>query len=124
MALVQKKGGCVYCGQIGFVDVEEDTPDEVVDVEVTLQCQCPDAKVHFGRIKKQTKAQEKVDELFENQSEEVKAFLKAAVVLIGEHKAEKVTVDAGRKIKATISMTSKGNIKVERTATRKEAVEI
>ena len=36
MALVQKKGGCVYCGQIGFVDVEEDTPDEVVDREVTL----------------------------------------------------------------------------------------
>lgn len=123
MALVQKKGGCVYCGQIGFVDVEEDTPDEVVDREVTLNCQCPEAKVHSGRIKKQMKAKEKVDELFENHPEEVKEFLKAAVVLVGEYKTGKITVDTN-KIKATISLTTKGNIKVERSATRKEAVEI
>jgi len=123
MALVQKKGGCVYCGQIGFVDVEEDTPDEVVDREVTLQCECSTAKAHAGRIKKQLKAQEKVDELFENHPEEVIEFLKAAVVLVGEYKTGKITVDTN-KIKATVSLTSKGNIKVERSVTRKEAVEI
>lgn len=124
MALVQKKGCCVYCGQIGFMDVEEDSPDYVVDNEVTLRCQCPEAQIMAQRLQRQTKAQEKVDELFENHSEEVKDFLKAAVVLIGTHNSEKVSVDTGRKVKATISMTSKGNIKVERTATRKEAVEI
>ena len=123
MALIQKKGCCVYCGQIGFVDVEEDTPDEVVDREVTLQCECPEAKVHSGRIKKQIKAQEKVDELFENHPEEVVEFLKAAVILVGEYKTGKITVDTN-KIKATISLTTKGNIKVERSVTRKEAVEI
>ena len=123
MALIQKKGCCVYCGQIGFADVEEDTPDGAVDAEITINCQCPDAKVHAGRIKKQIKAQEKVDELFENHSDEVREFLKAAVILVGDYKTGKITVDTN-KIKATISLTSKGNIKVERSVTRKEAVEI
>lgn len=123
MGVVTKTGGCIYCGQIGTVEVEDNTPDEVVDKEVTINCSCTSAKVARDRKKKQAKAQENVEELFANHSEDVREFLKAAVVLIGENMVDKISVDTGRKVKAQITKTSKGNIKVERTETRKMAVE-
>lgn len=50
-------------------------------------------------------------------------LLKTAVELIGEDRIDSLTLDAGNGLKGKISMTSKGNIKVEKTETRKETQE-
>lgn len=50
-------------------------------------------------------------------------LLKNAVELIGEDQIDSLTLDAGNGLKGKISMTSKGNIKVEKTETRKETQE-
>ena len=50
-------------------------------------------------------------------------LLKTAVELIGEDQIDSLTLDAGNGLKGKISMTSKGNIKVEKTETRRETQE-
>lgn len=123
MALVAKNGACVYCGQMRSVEVDEGITDNAVDMEVTKWCSCHAASEERNKIAKMEVAQMNVDKLFESNSEEVREFLKAAVVLIGEHRAGKISVELGGKVKAQISKTSKGNIKVERTFSKKEAIE-
>lgn len=123
MSIVTKTGGCIYCGQIRTVEVEEGITDRAVDIEVTKWCNCHDASKEREKLERMEAAQANVDKLFESNSTEVKEFLKAAVVLIGERRAGKISVELGGKVKAQISKTSKGNIKVERTESKKEAVE-
>lgn len=124
MALVQKKGCCIYCGQIGFADVEEDTPDEAVDMEITLQCECTAAKIKQKRLQYQQKAHEKIETLFAQYPDEIKEFLKEAVILISEGKIGKVSAKITSKITVQINVTQKGNIKIERTTSKKEVEEI
>ena len=50
-------------------------------------------------------------------------LLKTAVELIEEDQIDSLTLDVGNGLKGKISMTSKGNIKVEKTETRKETQE-
>ncbi len=123
MGRVTKNGACVFCGQMRSIEVDEQITDNAVDMEVTKWCNCHNASEQRHKVEKMNVAQTNVDKLFESNSEEVREFLKAAVVLIGERRAGKISVELGGKVKAQISKTSKGNIKVERTFSKKEAIE-
>ena len=81
-----------------------------------------------SKLHQQKKRMEKAKRTIERQfgkylPETAVGLLKTAVELIGEDQIDSLTLDAGNGLKGKISMTSKGNIKVEKTETRKETQE-
>lgn len=81
-----------------------------------------------AKLRQQKKRMEKAKCTVERQFEKylpktAVELLKTAVELIEEDQIDSLTLDVGNGLKGKISMTSKGNIKVEKTETRKETQE-
>lgn len=123
MSLIQKTGACIYCGQIGTVEAEEHISIEEIDKMVSLQCDCHLAKEAVKKAQRLEKAKDSAKKLFADHSEDVIYFMQAAVTLISNGEIGQIKIDTIGNVKATISKTAKNNIKIERSETKKKAVE-
>ena len=115
---------CRYCGQIVQFEAEGALTGEMSGEMAALNCDCEDAVAHQIWMRQEKKALSNVRRLFGKEagiavSEDVITILNAAVLEICKNELEKISLNLQGGIKATISRNSKGEIKVERTETKK-----
>lgn len=123
-------GACRYCGQTKAIHPLFDLTEEDADERATWECDCEEAKSEREKRDRRDRAVAAVRSKFEPDASPMEAapaavveILINAVDLILAEEAESVTVNISKSIKAKISMTSKGAVKVERTKTIKTAEE-
>ena len=115
-------GECIYCGQIKQVNLPDKATEDERNRQATMNCKCGKSLEvqKFENMKE--KARKNINTLFYKKYPEMEEILNAALIPISEKKLDKVTVKVGR-VTGSILMTGKGNIKVERSAIQKEAIE-
>lgn len=123
----KETGACRYCGQVRmFHTIFPWTNDECNEVATEL-CDCSNAQYYTSQKKRKETITEAIEENFGEQAEhpipEVAAIMREAAEPIVEYKVDSVTIKAGR-IKCKLSMTSKGAVKMERTITNNDSVEV
>lgn len=109
---------CRYCGQT-YDSMVETTDEEMAQECATMMCKCEGAKHYQNRRKREEKTKDNIDLALHEENERTAEFLKQGVPLILDYKLAKITVDTGAGQKVTISMTNKGNVKVDKTYTKK-----
>lgn len=110
------EGVCKYCGQITWIDTTEAFTQEEADRKATLQCGCEGGQMARTINDRATRAHSSVNELFNQEDvEPMAAVLKGAIELLATEKLAKITVDNGAGCKATMTLTSKGTIKINRS---------
>lgn len=122
--LVLQDGTCRFCGQMRQIETAAGWSQDEVDEAVTETCRCPSAEKYRHEKKIKRKGHEAVNRMYSGLPEEVVEILDNAVDLIAEGEIKTITVEARRKVKAKISATAKGGIKVERVENQKETEEI
>lgn len=117
---------CRYCGQIVQFESGELLTDEQALEMAVLECSCEDAKAYRRWQLNEKRALENVQRLFGEKAsakdmagEGVIAILDAAVCGICGGEIEKITLNLPGGVKAGISINTKGEVKVERTETKK-----
>lgn len=113
-------GACVYCGQCHQIETSGAATEEELDQWATEKCDCIDA----NRAKNRKKIQARIDSLFAERYIDTAETLKGIVEAMQDMKIAKITIDTGDGVKAQMSMTTKGFIKIERTETRKTASQL
>ena len=117
-------GSCRFCGQMAQIETLLPWPQEKLDEAATELCGCAAAQNYASRKKRMEKAKCTVERQFGKYLPKTAVeLLKTAVELIEEDQIDSLTLDVGNGLKGKISMTSKGNIKIEKTETRKETQE-
>lgn len=116
---MNKTGACIYCGQIANFNASEDLTIEQENHEATLRCSCEEAKRMQQVEASIVEAKQDIKELFEDY-QEIQSLLNGAVELIARRTMEKISISKG-KLKANITISSKGELKVEKIRTLKEA---
>lgn len=122
-------GTCGFCGQTGIITALPGWSEDEVDKSVTKKCQCEAAKKYADRREQTRKAKERIEEVFGPAAGKkaidtaIVGQLVSFVDIIAERKMQAVIVDVGRGLKAKVSCTAKGAIKVERTEVAKESFE-
>lgn len=112
-------GCCHYCGQIINLETDGKRTEAELDRMAQHKCDCVGAR----RARRIENTEQNIDELFAEQFPEVAELLKKAAPLIMQYKLNKITIDTGKKVKAVLTMNSKGMIKVEKNYTAKASVE-
>ncbi len=123
----KETGACRYCGQVRmFHTIFPWTNDECNEAATEL-CNCPDAEYYTGQKERKETITKAIEENYGAEAEkpipEVAAIMRAAAEAIVEYKVDSVTIKAGR-IKCKLAMTSKGAVKMERTITNNDSVEV
>ena len=127
--LVSTHGACKFCGQMASLQIPEDWSSEMADELATELCNCLEAYVYTSKKNKKEKAAKAIEEQFgqdeegKQTDEKVKSLLITLSDAIVENQIKSGTVDIGDGIKAKISVTAKGFIKVEKTKTEKTSRE-
>nr|DAE68895.1 MAG TPA: hypothetical protein [Caudoviricetes sp.] len=118
-------GICMYCGQVNQIEVEDSKTltEEEKNTLATKRCTCEQAMNAQEQEKVVSDAERNIHDLFQKDMPEVEEILQKALPAVHRGEINSVTLDTKRKIKAKISKTSKGNIKVERTKTMKTTLE-
>lgn len=117
-------GTCIYCGQTRQIEVEGGTQTkELLDRQATEECDCAEAVAAHESETVKTRTEKDIEMLFKEEFPDTASLLRAAVLPIMSGEMDKITIDTGKKIKGSVVKTSKGNIKVERTETRKTTIE-
>lgn len=125
---VVQQGGCKFCGQLMKIETLIGWDEDKCNELATETCNCHEATEYTRRKGQKERAHSKIESLFETcngkgLSTESAKVLHMAADLLSDGEAQSISLDAGNGLKAKISITSKGNIKVERTDSRKQAVE-
>ena len=121
--LEEQQGACRFCGQIRMLHTMGMMKEELLNEAATQLCDCPEADKYARHLRKKEKAYERIRSIYHDMPEDIQELMGAAVDLMLEDRMEKVTLHITGKLKAQISMTSKGNIKIDRTETRKSSTE-
>lgn len=127
--LISRRGGCKFCGQIADIETPESWTDEIVDEAVTEGCGCIKAMIYTRKKGQKERAVDAIEKNFGPEAEqdqvkdEVKKLLIDIAYMVVEGDINSGTIDIGNGIKAKISMTAKGYVKVERTKTEKTTQE-
>ena len=126
--LKEQTGYGKFCGQSGMVRTMAGWSEERINEQVTLQCQCEEAKAYTKAQERKQKAKKRIHELFGDGAEKpVKGKVVEILVLTVdaiEDKAMKgITVDVGHGVKAKVSKMAKESIKVERSENKKTTYE-
>lgn len=124
-------GACRFCGQTKTIHpLSPYMTDEEADAIATEECDCKSAQAYRDKEGKRKRGKAAVEMKFgsgeygeRNVSEDTLCFLKAAVDLVLEEHIENVQVKISPTMTAKITMTSKGNVKLEKTKTTKSAIE-
>lgn len=123
----KETGACRYCGQVRmFHTIFPWTNDECNEAATEL-CDCAQAKVY---TKKKGRTEQVIKSIEENFGEHAKLpipavakIMSAAVEPLVNYDVDNVTIKVG-KVKCKLSMTSKDTVKVERTITNNDSVEV
>lgn len=127
--LKTKVGGCRFCGQTRTLEAPPEWSDAFVDEAVTELCDCYEATRYVAKKKQKEKAERAIEKQFGQQAgkdeveKEVVDMLMNILERVVEEQINSASVDIGKGVKAKISVTAKGFIKVERTRTEKTAQE-
>lgn len=122
-------GVCCFCGQMAQIETLFSWEQEKVNEAATEMCTCYGAKEYTRKKGQKERACKAIDEQFGQQDgadevdELIRDMLKEIAELIVEEKMNSATMDIGNGLKAKISITSKGYIKVERQKTEKAVQE-
>ena len=122
-------GGCLFCGQIAQIETLIPWEQEKVDEAVTELCDCFEAKEYARKKGQKERACKAIEKQFgqqagtEETAEQVRSLLKTIVEMIVEGNIDSGALDIGNGLKAKVSVTSKGFIKVERQKTEKAVQE-
>lgn len=126
-------GACRFCGQAEMIDCMTDSTQQEKDEAATLTCNCAEARIYAEQIKQIENAKEKIRRLFGDEAavngftpisrNKVIELMDAVVSLISRHELRCVTLEITSRVKAKLSVTSKGKITVERTDTTKSKLE-
>lgn len=124
-----KTGFCRCCGQSAQIQTLLEWDSDTRNEAATELCECEGARSYTWNKQRKERALNAIDKQFgdkagENQiTEEIIEILKQTVELILLNKITSTTIDIGKGLKAKISLTAKGAIKVERTRTTKATEE-
>ena len=115
-------GACIYCGQTQYIEYLGDITGAELDREATKRCNCD-----LGEKARQAEASaecavDNIKSLFEADFPEVAAILKGSVVSLIKGEVRGISIDTGKKVTARLSMTAKGDVKVERVENKKTAL--
>lgn len=122
---MKETAACRFCGQMMALEYERDivlSEEELIET-ATLKCNCDEAKDFQFKHGQKIKAKNRVHSLFGKKAAEkevnqsVVEILIKSVDMLANYNMNSLTIDIGRGIKAKMSLTSKGLIKVERTET-------
>jgi hypothetical protein len=116
-----QNGACIYCGQLMPFETTGLAREDDLNEWATEKCDCSEAKIYAKRKKSLSGAKEKIKQFFgsESSGEIVIKLLDMATDAIFENKIDDLSINIGNGCKGKVSQNSKGNIKVERTDTRK-----
>ena len=122
-------GGCRFCGQVMQVEAPPGCGEDVIEELVAESCSCTEAQLYEASKRRQERAHEKIELLFGEQAEspvdgKAEELLHIAVDAALAWDIEKLTVEIGDGTKGKISRSAKGNIKIERSESRKKSVEL
>lgn len=113
-------GACRFCGQLH--QIVDFGPEADPDEAATVACNCVEAAQYTAKKRQRERATKSIEELF-SQEEAVKEVLLHALDCIIQEEIVSATVDDGDRLKAKMTLTAKGNIKVERTEREKKVRE-
>lgn len=117
--VVTQEGACKYCGQMATVETIFGWLQEKVDEAVTQQCDCEAAREYASKEKAKERVHKKIDDIFLKQGNGVSIADKSAEYLhmaadkVAEYELDWVQIQTPTGIKAKISRTAKGKIKIE-----------
>ena len=117
-------GCCPFCGQYVQVELEDSWTEEELMDAAALACECFEAGNYRIRKKRKERAHGKINELFQEDCRGLISLLDAAVDLILMDHLDKIALNTSDGIKASVSINSKGNIKVERSMTVRRSSEV
>lgn len=117
-------GACKFCGQCHQIEVVGKWEEEALNEIATEKCKCDEAQKYQREKRRKEKASHKINELFKADCEELLEMMNEAVEKIMEGPLNKIVFNTETGVKATISVNSKGNIKIERAVTAKRSSEI
>lgn len=120
-----QNGACIFCGQLMPFETMGLTREDDLNEFATEKCDCTEAKIYVKRKKSLEGAKEKIQQLFgkESYGEAAVEILNKAADSIFNRKIDNLTINIGNGCQGKVSQTSKGNIKVERTDTKKVSYE-
>lgn len=126
--LQEQTGYCKFCGQSGMVRTMAGWNEERINEQVTLQCQCEEARAYAKAAERKEKAKKRIHELFCDGAEKpvkgkVVEILLLTVDAIEDKAMKGITVDVGHGVKAKVSKMAKESIKVERSENKKTTYE-
>lgn len=122
-------GACSFCGQMGQIETLIPWDQEKVNEAVTELCDCYGAKEYARKKGQKERACKAIEGQFGQQAdteeadEPIRNLLKHIAELIVEERLDSASLDIGNGLKAKLSITSKGYIKVERQKTEKAVQE-
>lgn len=126
--VVTQTGACRFCGQMRTIETLTHWDADEVNEAVTELCSCYDATEYASMKMKKEKACKAIRRKFLNEPKPWPApmldILFSAVTMILEGRLKKLSIDDGEGIKVSLGITSKGDIKVEKTVTKKESEEV
>lgn len=127
--LHKQYGECRYCKQLFRLETFIAWQQEKCNEAATELCRCIKSITHQKHKAKKERAEKVIENKFGEKSqtklsEETRELLKMIAGELAAERISKGTVSIeGGKLKVTISESNKGNIKVERVLTKKEAEE-
>lgn len=116
--VIVQEGACRFCGQIKKVDTIWGWLEEKVDEYATQTCNCDDAKQYHRKIEQEDAVRAKIDEIFGKEESGVMMQTKTTEILhtatsqIISGELDSIVIVSGDQVKAKITMTSKGYIKI------------
>lgn len=120
-------GACRFCGQTRLLHTIFPWKEEECTEAATEMCECTQAVIYTKRKSRKEKVIKAIEESFgenaKNPAPEVAAVMMAAVEPIVNYKIDSVSIKDG-KVKYKLSLTSKDTVKMERTITNNNSVEV
>lgn len=117
-------GCCPFCGQYVQVEIEAPwTEEELMDASA-MACECSEAERYRRRKVRKEKASRKINELFQEDSQEIIPIMNVGAELVLMDVLEKISISTAAGVNAKISTNSKGSLKIERSVTIKRSNEI
>lgn len=120
-------GACRFCGQTKLLHPLFPWSEEDCNEVATELCECTQAVIYAKKKSRKEKVIKAIEENFGEKAKhpvpEVAVVMMAAVVPIVNYDIDSVTIKDG-KVKYKLSMTSKDTVKVERTITNNDSVEV
>lgn len=125
--LHEQFGECRYCGQSKLLRTAAPWSEEDCNEAATEMCSCASAREYARKKKRKENVIQAIKENFGEkaalQLPEVEEIMMAAVESITEDKIDSVTVKTGN-AKCCLSSTAKGTVKVARTVTKNDSMEV